>query len=178
MLIPAEVLTIAKTEQGDAVLIKPKGTNIAVPILIGSAEADSILLGIRKVKIPRPLTHDLLISTLDTLDVFIKRIEITELQNSTFYAKLIIIQNGEEISIDSRPSDCIAIAVRTKCDMYIDEIVVDEAGIPLSSSDDDDEVGEHLIGALKSKLEEAVEDENYEEAAVIRDKINELEKTV
>lgn len=178
MLVPAKVFTIAQTEQGDAVLIRPKGTNIAVPILIGSAEADSILLGIKKVKIPRPLTHDLLISTIKHLKARVKRIEITELSDSTFYARLVLEQNGKEISIDSRPSDCIALAVRLKCEIFIDELVVDEAAISLSFIEDFEKDNENMIDALQNKLNAAVENENYEEAAIIRDKIIELQQKV
>ena len=130
------------------------------------------------MKIPRPLTHDLLISTINKLNAKIERIEITELNDSTFYAKLILNQNGVEFSIDSRPSDCIAIAVRVRCLMYIDEHVVEEAGIPISFIDNPESEYESMLSKLKHKLDVAVEEENYEEAAIIRDQIRELEQKV
>ncbi|MBN1698049.1 MAG: bifunctional nuclease family protein [Spirochaetales bacterium] len=181
MLVPAEVWTLAKTDQGNAVLIKPKGADIAVPIFIGQAEAQSILIGLGDVEIQRPLTHDLLISTLKNLNVSIKRVEITDLSEGIFYGRLVVTRSGKEISIDARPSDCIAVAVRVKCNIFIDESVVDEAGIsitivnehsnqPLEFSPKESE-----IDNLKKKLDSAVEEENYEEAARIRDKIKELE---
>ena len=133
MLIPAEVWTVAKADQGSAVLIKPIGSDIAVPIFIGPLEAQSILIGLANHKMPRPLTHDLFIDTLEQLGTKITRIEITELKEGTFFGRLLLNLQGNDFSIDSRPSDCIALAVRTKCPIYIDEEVVDEAGISVTS---------------------------------------------
>jgi bifunctional DNase/RNase len=181
MLVPAEVWTLAKTDQGNAVLIKPKGADIAVPIFIGQAEAQSILIGLGDVEIQRPLTHDLLISTLKNLNVSIKRVEITDLSEGIFYGRLVINRSGKEISIDARPSDCIAVAVRVKCNIFIDESVVDEAGISITIVNEhsnqafDINPKESEIDNLKKKLDLAVEEENYEEAARLRDKIKELE---
>jgi bifunctional DNase/RNase len=181
MLVPAEVWTLAKTDQGNAVLIKPKGADIAVPIFIGQAEAQSILIGLGDVEIQRPLTHDLLISTLKNLNVSIKRVEITDLSEGIFYGRLVVNKSGKEISIDARPSDCIAVAVRVKCNIFIDESVVDEAGISITIVNEHSNQGldigpkESDIDNLKKKLDLAVEEENYEEAARLRDKIKELE---
>jgi uncharacterized protein len=179
MLIPAEVWTLAKTDQGHAVLVRPKGSEIAVPIFIGYPEAQSIFIGLGNLEMPRPLTHDLLISVLKQLTINIKRIEITDLTDHTFYARLILDKDGTEISIDSRPSDCIAIAVRVKCDIFIDEAVVDEAGISINIIDEESHMTHHKneaeIAKLKQLLDIAVEEENYEEAARLRDSIKDLE---
>jgi hypothetical protein len=186
MLVPAEVWTVAKADQGSAVLIKPVGSDIAVPIFIGPLEAQSILIGLANHKMPRPLTHDLFIDTLEQLGTKIVRIEITELKEGTFYAKLLLTLQGNDFSIDSRPSDCIALAVRTKCPIYIDEEVVDEAGISITSVKTQDEAGEpgqepdqerqDQLATLQKQLEKAVEQENYEEAARLRDRIRQLEQ--
>jgi len=182
MLVPAEVWTVAKAEHGSAVLIRPIGSEVAVPIFIGQAEAQAILIGLGSISIPRPLTHDLLISTLKHLNAEITRIEITELKDDTFYARLILNQNGTDISIDSRPSDCIALAVRVKCPLYIDELVVDKAGISVNIVQEAAQYNfeqtekETQLEELKLNLEKAVEEENYEEAARIRDKIREIEE--
>jgi bifunctional DNase/RNase len=182
MLVPAEVWTIAKTEQGHAVLVKPKGSEIAVPIFIGQAEAQSILIGLGGVEVQRPLTHDLLISSLKHVNVTVKRVEITDLSEGIFYGRLVVINGGNEVIIDARPSDCIAVAVRVKCSIFIDESVVDEAGIPMSFIANgnketlSDAPLESELVKLKRELDVAVEEENYEKAAILRDKINELEK--
>ena len=201
MLVPAEVWTVAKAEQGNAVLVRPLGLDVAVPIFIAPLEAQSILIGLGSVKMPRPLTHDLFISVLESLESSVNRVEITSLKDSTYYAKLILESAGSEIAVDARPSDCLALAVRVKCPIYIDEAVVDEAGISvkmvenreLKQSDVANQIAEEAVapqssdaptlpsesemGSLKKLLDSAIEEENYEEAARIRDKIRDLENT-
>jgi hypothetical protein len=203
MLVPAEVWTVAKAEQGNAVLVRPLGLDVAVPIFIAPLEAQSILIGLGSVKMPRPLTHDLFITVLESLEASINRVEITALKDGTYYAKLILESSGSEITIDARPSDCLALAVRVKCPIYIDEAVVDEAGISVKMVEEknremkQEESAEQAAVArenppmtelapvaqeaemakLKKALETAIEEENYEEAARIRDKIRELETT-
>ncbi len=204
MLVPAEVWTVAKAEQGNAVLVRPLGLDVAVPIFIAPLEAQSILIGLGNVKMPRPLTHDLFITALENLESSINRVEITSLKEGTYYAKLILESSGSETAIDARPSDCLALAVRVKCPIYIDEAVVDEAGISVKmveeknkelKSEDAVETAENAeasveapsipeispiaheteLASLKKLLENAIEEENYEEAARLRDKLRELE---
>jgi bifunctional DNase/RNase len=182
MLVPAEVWTVAKAEHGSAVLIRPVGSDVAVPIFIGQAEAQAILIGLGSITIPRPLTHDLFIATLRHLKTEISRVEITELKNDTFFARLIVTHKGNDISIDSRPSDCIALAVRVKCPLFIDEFVVDKAGISVNVVNEAAQynitksANEEKLTQLKAALEKAIEEENYEMAAKLRDEIKELEK--
>jgi bifunctional DNase/RNase len=182
MLVPAEVWTVARAEEGNAVLIRPVGSDTAVPIIIGQPEAQSIMIGMANHTMPRPMTHDLLLSVIKHLNATVSRVEITELKEGTFYARLVLNLSGKDVSIDSRSSDCIALAVRIKCPIYIDEHVVDEAGVSVNiitgsaeayKSDKEDE-----LKNLKELLDKAVEEENYEEAAKIRDKIEDLEKEV
>jgi bifunctional DNase/RNase len=203
MLVPAEVWTVAKAEQGNAVLVRPLGLDVAVPIFIAPLEAQSILIGLGSVKMPRPLTHDLLITVLENLEASVNRVEITALREGTYYAKLILETSGSEMSIDARPSDCLALAVRMKCPIYIDEAVVDEAGISVKmveeknreakQEESSEQAGEAADAAaiaeisplaqeaemagLRKRLDAAIEEENYEEAARLRDKIRELEST-
>lgn len=182
MLVPAEVWTVAKAEHGSAVLVRPIGSDVAVPIFIGPMEAQAILIGLGSISIARPLTHDLFIATLKQLKVDINRVEITELKDETFFARLVLTQGGQEISIDSRPSDCIALAVRVKCALFIDEFVVDKAGISVNVVQEAAQYSfeqterETQLSELKASLEKAVEEENYEEAARLRDRIRELEE--
>jgi len=202
MLVPAEVWTVAKADQGHAVLVRPVGLDVAVPIFIAPLEAQSILIGLGSVRMPRPLTHDLFLSTLENLSATINRIEITRIKDQTYYANLILDSGGNEITIDARPSDCLALAVRVKCPIFIDEAIVDDAGIPVKMVEErnralrqQEEAGAEAgveatdvpelstIGqdtelmTLKKVLEKAVEEEDYEEAARLRDRIRELEST-
>ncbi len=182
MLVEAEVWTVARTDQGNAVLIRPVGGDVAVPIFIGQLEAQSILIGMGNVPMPRPLTHDLFLSVLERMGITIERVEITELKEGTFYAQLILNRNGETVVIDSRPSDSIALAVRDKCPIYISEAVVDEASIAVSAVTDEpappavskSSKKDSERVKLQKALDKAVEEENYEEAARIRDRLREL----
>lgn len=133
MLVEAEIWTIARTDQGNAVLVRPLGADSAVPIFIGQLEAQSILIGMGNVPMPRPLTHDLFISLFEKLDVIIEKIEITSLKEGTFFSRIILKCRGRELIVDSRPSDALGIATRTKCPIYLDERIVDEAGVQLST---------------------------------------------
>lgn len=180
MLVPAEVWTVARAEEGNAVLIRPVGSDIAVPIIIGQAEAQSIMIGMANHAMPRPMTHDLLLSVIKHLDASISRVEITELKEGTFYARLVLSVNGKDLSVDSRSSDCIALAVRIKCPIYIDEQVVDEAGVSVNIIANSAETfrsnKEEELKQLKERLDKAVDEEDYEEAARLRDQIQEIEK--
>jgi len=180
MLVEAEIWTVARTDQGNAVLVRPLGAEVAVPIFIGQLETQSILIGMGNVPMPRPLTHDLFLSLLKDLSVELERIEVTSLKEGTFFAKLILSYNDTSLSIDARPSDAMGIAVRKKCPIFIEESVVDEAGIPLSSiSEQPVETGKDPLDQekeqLQEKLNKAVAEEDYEEAARLRDKLTELE---
>jgi uncharacterized protein len=182
MLVEAEIWTIARTDQGNAVLIRPMGAESAVPIFMGQLEAQSILIGMGNVPMPRPLTHDLFIAMLKKLKITIQRVEITSLKNGTFFARIILKKGREDINIDCRPSDALGLAVRKKCPLFIDEAIVDEAGIPVSSISEktvetDSELIKTEITMLKLELEKVIEIENYEEAARIRDRISKLENT-
>jgi uncharacterized protein len=186
MLVEAEIWTVARTDQGNAVLVRPLGAEVAVPIFIGQLETQSILIGMGNVPMPRPLTHDLFINLMKELHAELERIEITALKEGTFFAKLILLQDENKLVIDTRPSDAMGIAVRKKCPIFIADAVVDEAGIPLSSITEQSETaGAEEISPeeayhsektqLEAELEKAVSEENYEEAAKIRDKLKELD---
>ncbi len=186
MLVEAEIWTVARTDQGNAVLVRPLGAEVAVPIFIGQLETQSILIGMGNVPMPRPLTHDLFVSLMKELHAELERIEITALKEGTFFAKLIMMQDEKKLVIDTRPSDAMGIAVRKKCPIFIADAVVDEAGIPLSSiTEQSEKAGAEEVSPeeayssektrLEAELEKAVSEENYEEAAKIRDKLKELD---
>ncbi len=191
-LVKAEIWTVARTEQGNAVLIRPLGADIAVPIFVGQLETQSILIGFGDVTMPRPLTHDLMLSLIKRLEADLLRVEINDLRDGTFFARLVIEWNGSEFVVDSRPSDALALAVRRKCPVYIAESVVDAAGVAVnlivdesiaasSEEAETDESGEaddeSERAALNKELERAIAAEEYEKAANIRDILAGLNKT-
>jgi len=111
------------------VILKEKDADRYLPIWIGPAEADAIAIKLQGVTPPRPLTHDLLESIINNLGASVNSIIVSDLQNDTFYAKLIINVNGEQLELDSRPSDAMAIAIRAEAPIYVEEKVLDRAGI-------------------------------------------------
>ena len=113
------------------VILKEKDSDRYLPIWIGPAEADAIAVKLQDLSVPRPLTHDLLGTIIDSLGGTIDHILVSDLQNDTFFAKITIHMNGESKVIDCRPSDAVALAVRAKVPIYANEEVMDKAGIHL-----------------------------------------------
>ncbi len=195
-LVKAEIWTVARTEQGNAVLVRPIGSEIAVPIFVGQLETQSILIGFGDVAMPRPLTHDLLLDLIRRLGAELLRIEITDLKDGTFYARLVLLgseeSGGQEFTVDARPSDAIALAVRKKCPVYIAENIVDAAGVSVNlivdaaagrgnEREETPPPGKRDRGterrALEAELERAVAAEEYERAAAIRDLLAAMDQT-
>jgi bifunctional DNase/RNase len=106
------------------VILKDVGSETLLPIWVGVYEANAIALEIEKVATPRPMTHDLIRNVLSGLDAFVHRVVVTELREDTFYAVIWLERNGQIISIDSRPSDALALALRADCPIYVDEEVL------------------------------------------------------
>lgn len=122
------------------VILRVKESNRYLPIWIGPAEADSIAYKLQEVDVPRPLTHDLLMSVISTLGATVTRIVVSELNDDTFYAKIILQANGTTLEVDSRPSDAIALAVRTEAPIFADDTVVEKAGVQM-----DEETGKPIM---------------------------------
>jgi hypothetical protein len=123
------------------VILKEKSSDRYLPIWIGPAEADAIAVQLQDVSVPRPLTHDLLRSIIDTLGAVVNHVLVNDLSNDTFYARIVLDVNGGPLEIDSRPSDAIALAVRAKVPIFADEMVLDKAGVLLEK---DGETAERL----------------------------------
>jgi uncharacterized protein len=121
------------------VLLKTADGNRFLPIWIGHAEAAAILMKLQGASTPRPMTHDLLTDMLEQLDAEVLRITVTELRDNTFYASITVQQNGSELEIDSRPSDAIAIAVRSEVPIYAAEHVIEESAIEFEGEEPNDE---------------------------------------
>ena len=113
------------------VILKEKESDRYLPIWIGPAEADAISVKLQNMDMARPLTHDLLNSVIATLGASVNLIVVNDLHNDTFYAKIVLNTNGTKLEIDSRPSDAIALAVRVMAPIFVEESVLDKAGIIL-----------------------------------------------
>ncbi|MEK7872722.1 MAG: bifunctional nuclease family protein [Chloroflexota bacterium] len=130
------------------VILKEKNVDRYLPIWIGPAEADAIAIKLQDVSVPRPLTHDLLRLVITALGASVDSIIICDLQSDTFFAKVILQVDGKKVEIDARPSDAIALAVRTKVPIYAENHVLDKAGIVL-----DKETGEPVSQTQPQALE-------------------------
>ena len=120
-----ESIRVNMTNYRRVVMLKEKTSPRYLPIWIGHFEADAIAIPMQNVPVQRPLTHDLLASVIENLGGSIERIEITNLEDQTFFARIHIRQNGKMIDIDSRPSDAIALGVATEVPIYVAEHVLD-----------------------------------------------------
>jgi bifunctional DNase/RNase len=130
------------------VILKERDGERYLPIWIGPAEADSIAIKLQDVKVPRPMTHDLLCSAIEALGATVSSIIVSELRNDTFYARILLTVDGKDMEIDSRPSDAIALAVRVEVPIYTNESVLDKAGILLPADGQQGELSDDDLGRL------------------------------
>jgi Uncharacterized conserved protein len=157
-----------------------------LPVIIGPAEAQATILYLKGIKTPRPLTHDLFTTSLNTLGVHLIRILIYKAKDGIFYSYIYLKKNEEIIRIDARTSDAIALAVRAECPILIYESILEQECLRISDEarnhseemeDDEELTGEESTAShstsktLEEALEQAIKDENYELAARIRDQI-------
>ena len=121
MLVEVEVqsLGLDRSTRSPVVILREREGDRVLPIWIGPAEASAIAMHMAKVDFPRPLTHDLIVSVVDGLEAVVRRVEIQRLQEGTYHAALIVERNGSSVSIDARPSDSIAVALRTRATIIV-----------------------------------------------------------
>jgi uncharacterized protein len=117
------------------VILKDANSDTVLPIWVGIYEANAIALEIEKVSTPRPMTHDLIKNVLTGLDAHVHKVVVTELKEDTFYAVIWMEREGRVISVDSRPSDALALALRVDCPIYVDEEVLKNSKKATSASD-------------------------------------------
>ena len=189
-LVEVKRISYYPPSKGYAVLLQEKDTNRSLPIIVGSNEAQAIALYLEGVDMPRPMTNDLLINVLDILDSDIKQVAIARMKNGTFYAEIEVLNSQVgDMMIDSRPSDAIAVALRTMTPIYVSEEVMEKAGIEnfsvgteIAETVSSDELLKETtdegsaIENLSEALEKAISEEEYEGAARLRDRIKQLEK--
>ena len=190
-MLPVEVTRLFLSNVGFIVLLKGDQDERSLPIFIGAAEAQSIAIFINKLPMPRPLTHDLLKNLLDFMECRLMRIEIHDFKEGTFYARLVLDHDGILMTLDCRPSDAIALALRCTAPIYVAQLVIEETGRIIDENDlsetskDEDakpkpsspKHNTSPLDSLKAALEQAVQSEHYEEAARLRDEIARLNST-
>lgn len=180
-------ISYSQTQSGAyaLILIEENGEK-RIPIIIGGFEAQAIVIKLENLEPPRPLTHDLFKSFADKFNISVIEVMIYKLEEGVFYSRLLCNNGEKELTIDSRTSDAVALALRFGCPIYITEEILDKAGItvtpadtPASSEQEDDklyETGDSKFSnysdeELFKMIDEAVRTEDYERAATIRDEI-------
>jgi bifunctional DNase/RNase len=195
-LIPVEIVALSTyptSGQGYALVLEETDGSRRLPIVIGGYEAQAIALELEKIKPPRPLTHDLIKTCLDKLGAEVDAIVVDELREGTFFAKIRYTQAGVEDELDARPSDAIAIGVRLGAPIFVDESVMEQAGVTpeddslagvgsgMASDDEDDAEPDEPVAPMtrvekiETQLETAIAEEDYERAAQLRDELARLQ---
>lgn len=123
-------LALDPSSNTPVLVLKTKDGDQTLPIWIGLLEAASIAMALQNVEFARPMTHDLFKNFIDILDISVKRVEVCDLQESTFFARIYFVSADKEFSLDARPSDAIAIALRTKSPIFVDEAVIANSADP------------------------------------------------
>lgn len=196
-------LSYSQTQTGAyALILEAEGTEHRIPIIIGSFEAQSIAIQLEDLTPPRPLTHDLFLSLANKFSIGLREVLIYKLEEGVFYSRLIFQNDGKTVEIDARTSDGVALALRFDCPIYTSQEIIDKAGIiiKLESDDDDDfedspekeipesetpepktpqdtkNLSNKSLSELKSMLERAIEEEEYELASRINKELKDREK--
>jgi bifunctional DNase/RNase len=183
-------ISYSQTQSGAyALVLSEEDGKRRIPIIIGGFEAQSIAIQIEGLTPPRPLTHDLFLNFAKSFNIEILEVQIYKLEEGVFFSKLHCDNGKKEVYIDARTSDAIALALRFKCPIYTSEEIIEKAGIILEFDGPDDEIekaaastekkekydstlfGKMSLSELKTLLDEAVLNEDYEKASKIRDEI-------
>jgi uncharacterized protein len=184
-LIAVEVDQLILSNLGFAVLLKGVNDPRMLPIMIGGAESQSIAIALNNLQTPRPLTHDLIKNLLDYLECRLMRVELIDLKEGVFFARLVLERDGQRMDMDARPSDSIALALRAKAPIYVTPAIMDEAGQSLAQArqaghQPDPHAADKRATpeeSLQRSLAKAVQEERYEDAAKIRDELARIKKS-
>ncbi|NLO03525.1 MAG: bifunctional nuclease family protein [Bacteroidales bacterium] len=186
-------LSVSQTQSGAyALVLSEENGDRRMPIIIGPVEAQAIAIQLEELKPPRPLTHDLIKNIALAFEIALIEVVIYKLEEGIFYSELLCEMDGKEVRIDSRTSDAVALALRFRCPIYTTEEILSKAGIILEadevkksdSTEQDKPTGSskaspfsrYTLQELEELLNEAVQNEDYEKASVLRDEINNRKK--
>ena len=136
------------------VLLQELDGERSLPIFIGAPEATAIAFALQGVEVQRPMTHDLLKDLLDVLGVNVERVVVTEVRDATYYAEIHLEMAGRSLELSSRPSDAIALAARTHTPLYVEDDLMESAGVVLEEDDEEgDDPPEEIVGEFREFLE-------------------------
>ncbi len=176
--IELHILAIANSDNQPhnfVIILKEAEGKRRLPVVIGGFEAQAIALAVEAIQPSRPMTHDLFKNTMDATGAELHEVLISDLSQGIFFATMIWeLQDGRIVEVDARTSDAIAMAVRFRCPIFVYAHILDKAGIEVDSpggSTSEDNITAMSVETLQNKLKEALEQENYERAAAIRDEL-------
>jgi uncharacterized protein len=185
-------LSVSQTQSGAyALVLSEEGGDRRIPIIIGPVEAQAIAIQLEGLKPPRPLTHDLIKNIAVAFNIVLLEVVIHKLEEGIFYSELLCELDGREVKIDSRTSDAVALALRFRCPIYTSEDILSKAGIVLESEEpkqpkstskrkpeasQSSPFAHYSLQELDEILTEAILNEDYEKASVIRDEISNRKK--
>lgn len=187
-------LSVSQTQSGAyALVLAEENGERRIPIIIGPVEAQAIAIQLEGLKPPRPLTYDLIKNMAMAFDIALLEVTIYKLEEGIFYSELLCEMDGKEIKIDSRTSDAVALALRFRCPIYTTEEILKKSGIILDLEDEESPVrnvsdkenysepevstySQYSSNELNEMIDEAVRNEDYEKASIIRDELKKRKK--
>ena len=187
-------LSVSQTQSGAyALVLAEENGERRIPIIIGPVEAQAIAIQLEGLKPPRPLTHDLFKNMALAFEIALLEVTIYKLEEGIFYSELLCEMDGKEVRIDSRTSDAVALALRFRCPIYTTEEILKKSGIILDLEDEDSPVrnmsgkdlsnepdkpayGQYSSSELNEMINEAIQNEDYEKASIIRDELKKRKK--
>ncbi len=186
-------LSVSQTQSGAyALVLAEENGERRMPIIIGPVEAQAIAIQLEGLKPPRPLTHDLIKNIAMAFEIVLLEVTIYKLEEGIFYSELLCEMDGKEVRIDSRTSDAVAMALRFRCPIFTTEDILSKAGIvmeadekkesskeppePKSEPTSKSSFSQYTQQELEDLLNEAVQNEDYEKASILRDEINNRKK--
>ena len=169
-----ESIRVSLVTQHRVVILKELESERYLPIWIGAFEADAIALELQEVPVQRPFTHDLLRSVVSELGATVTHILINDLRDDTFFARIVIDANGRHVEVDARPSDAIALAVRVRCPIFVEDRILETVGVVLDGDEEDVEarVEQDVPESETLGRSEAVDNDRL---SVFRDFINSID---
>ncbi len=184
----SDIAPSGSTSGAYALVLKETAGSRKLPIVIGGHEAQAIAIELEKMTPSRPLTHDLFKTFAHSFSIEVEEIIIYNLIEGIFFAKIVCIQDGHRVEIDSRTSDAVALAVRFNCSIFCHDFILDSAGVNAEDLEPEEEYTDDVQGSdageksndisqmsnseLEQELQNAIENEEYEKATVLRDEMN------
>jgi bifunctional DNase/RNase len=175
-------LISSKTQNNTyALVLGDESRKRRITVIIGHAEAESIALQLQNIKTPRPMTHDLLLNALSGFMIELVEVNIHHFEKGIFYSELLLLNQEKTLTVDARTSDAVALAIRASCPIFIDRELFEQYAISIDEEQKETEVvpeadeaveEEPSLEELEKRLQHSVANEQYEEAARLRDEIN------